>query len=90
MNDMIIVFIGVIGFIVGICLIAAVFTISNQSQKQTLIMQSNIVLIEELKNIMHAQLEILGSLAEKNGVPVEDINDVTEKFGFTFNEATNG
>ena len=62
----------------------AIFTIRDNSIKQTEILTNQHELIVHQNGILLAQLSLLGSMADKAGVPIKDINDVTKDYEIEF------
>ena len=78
----------IVAAIVSVMLIVAIFTIKDNVIKHTEILENQSVMIEYQNEVMGAQLELIASIADKAGVPIKDINDVTEKYGITFENIT--
>lgn len=83
----------VVAAIVSILLIVAIFDIKSYTKKQTEILdqQTKILdnqseMLEYQNKVLIAQLNLLSSIADKAGVPLKDINDVTKDFDIEFEE----
>ena len=60
--------------------------IKAETEKQTKILEDHTNKMEQHSIIMIAQMELIASIADKAGVPMDDINEVTKDFGVTFTE----
>ena len=60
--------------------------IKAEAIKQTEILKDHTNKMEHHSIVMIAQMELIASIAEKAGVPLNDINEVTKGFGVTFDE----
>ena len=91
--DLIYFIIWAIAAAVSILLIVAVFTIKDNAKKQTEILEGQTQLLENFNAMleyqneaMTTQIHLLASLAEKAGVPITDINEVTKPYDIEFVE----
>lgn len=88
-NLMIIVVAFIVSLIVWAILVRWIFRIDSIVKNQEVIirtLEETIIQNEKRHNIGLAQLELMASIANEINVSVEDINEVTEKFGIKFND----
>ena len=80
-----------IGLVIFVCaaigyykLYTAIFIIRDASVKQAEFLKTQQELLVHQNGILVAQLSLLASLADKAGVPVKDINEVTTDYEIEF------
>jgi hypothetical protein len=79
--------IGFISFLLGVWITRLIFSVDKflEYQKtQAVLLSKQLDTMEQHSTIMIAQLELIASIADKAGIPVKDINDVTKDFGIEF------
>jgi uncharacterized membrane protein YjdF len=70
--------------IINICLIVWIYGIheNGKIQKELLLSQND--KIDSQSNILLAQLGLLAGIAEKSGMPVDDINELVKDYGVEY------
>ena len=72
------------GAILNICMIVWFYELRQNSKSQTELLTFQNGLLEQQNKINTAQLHLLAGIADKSGVPVNDINDVVMEFGIEY------
>lgn len=82
----------IIAFFVGVYIMRWIFQIESIVKNQEILirtLEETVIQNERIYKLNLAQLELTASITNEADVRVEDINEVTEKFGIKFNIDSN-
>jgi len=74
----------IVAAVLNICMIVWFYELKENSKTQTKLLNEQNALLEQQNKINTAQLHLLAGLADKTGVPVNDINEVVTEFGIEY------
>ena len=74
----------IVAAVLNICMIVWFYELRENSKMQTKLLNDQNALLEQQNKVSTAQLHLLAGLADKTGVPVNDINDVVTEFGIEY------